>query len=79
MDREINERAVISTGAQRGEVFYSDGGTDKLSIAILSVCACICTLYLCVGVHVHVCVLLTVCTWIVKKKGQKRQNKRERH
>lgn len=41
MDREINERAVISTGAQRQEVVHSDGGAAKLSTAILSVRVCV--------------------------------------
>lgn len=42
MDREINERAVISTGAQRQQVFHSDEGPAKLSRAISSVCVCVC-------------------------------------
>lgn len=42
MDREINERAVISTSAQRQEVFHSDGGAAKQSTAILSLCVCVC-------------------------------------
>ena len=88
MDREINERAVISTGAQRQEVFHSDGGAAKLSRAILServcvcVCVCVCTSYLCVCVCacVQACVLLPVCAWVTgKKKRQKREADRERH
>lgn len=38
MDREINERAVTSTGAQRQEGFLSDEGAAKLSSGY-SVCA----------------------------------------
>lgn len=38
MDREINERAVISTGAQRQEVFHNDSTAAKLSTSMLSMC-----------------------------------------
>ena len=55
MDREINERAVISTGAQRHEGFHSDGGHAKLSTAILCVCVCVCLFAHCACMYV--CVL----------------------
>lgn len=64
MDREINERAVISTDAQRQEVFHSNN-----SAATLTACVCVfiytfyfraCKLY----------VALPVCDWITGKKRQ---------
>lgn len=50
MDREINERAVISTGAQRREVFHSDGGAAKLSVSVC-MCVCVCTISACAFVY----------------------------
>lgn len=54
MDREINERAVISTGAQRHEVFHHDGGAAKLSTEYV----CVCTLHLCVCTHAGLCLFV---------------------
>lgn len=71
MDREINERAVISTGAQRHEVFHSDGGNAKLSTAILCVSVCVCLLAHCTDVPA--CTYVCFCLFVLGQQ-KNRQN-----
>lgn len=71
MDREINEKAVISTGAQRQEVFHSNGGAAKLTV-----CVCVSAFAhsTCVCVHACICVFACLCLDNRKKKrGRERE------
>lgn len=74
MDREINERAVISTGAQRQEVFHSNGGAAKLTV-----CVCVCVSAFahstCVCVHACICAFACLC---LNNRGKKREAEKDR-